>query len=309
MRYLFLFATIFLVSACAETELASHVVKKIPSQHGAQGQFKVGNPYQIEDQWYHPEEDYEFSQTGIASWYGAEFAGRRTANGEIFDPNELTAAHKTLQMPSLVRVTNLENGRSLVVRVNDRGPFTKSRVIDVSRRSAELLGFKSKGTAKVRLDVMTRESLELAQAAKRGADTRGTEVAMNENRIRRRSELLHEAAATTERPPLYLSRPPLPYVPGHVEEGRFMPDPIVSQVPTRPTQIYVQAGSFGNAQNAGHLAEKLSRFGASNVKTVTVNGNQFHRVRIGPIRDVASADALLKQLDQNGYHDTQIVVD
>lgn len=297
-----------MLSACAETELASHVVKQMP-YNNQQGQFKVGNPYQIEDQWYHPNEDYEFSQTGIASWYGSEFAGRKTANGEIFDPNELTAAHKTLQMPSLVRVTNLENGRSLVVRVNDRGPFTKSRVIDVSRRSAELLGFKSRGTAKVRLDVMTRESMELAKAAKQGVDTRGTEVSMNESPARRRSDLMHEAAATTERPPLYLDRPPMTYVPGHVEQGRFMPDPVVNHVPTGPTRIYIQAGSFGNEGNASHLAEKLSRFSATSVKTVTVNGNAFHRVRLGPISDVAKADALLQELDRNGYHDTQIVVD
>jgi rare lipoprotein A len=105
------------LGACAEVELASHVAKSTPSQ----GSFKVGNPYKVEGQWYNPTETYEMTQTGIASWYGPGFHGKKTANGEIYNMNELTAAHKTLQLPSLVRVTNLDNGKSVIVRVNDRG--------------------------------------------------------------------------------------------------------------------------------------------------------------------------------------------
>lgn len=92
-------------------------------------------------------------QTGLASWYGSEFAGRRTANGEIFDPDKVTAAHRSLPFNTLVRVTNLENGRSAVVRINDRGPFKRGRVIDVSRAGAHRLGFLYKGLVKVRLDI------------------------------------------------------------------------------------------------------------------------------------------------------------
>ena len=161
-----------ILGSCAEAELASHVAKTSFPRQQAQGNFKVGNPYKVEGRTYTPKETYEFTETGVASWYGPGFHGKRTANGERFDKNELTAAHRTLQMPSLVRVTNLENGRSLVVRVNDRGPFKRGRVIDVSERAASLLGFKGVGTAKVRLDLLADESKAIAMAARAGQNTR-----------------------------------------------------------------------------------------------------------------------------------------
>ncbi len=108
------------------------------------GNYKIGKPYEIAGQWYYPAVDYEYSETGIASWYGPKFHGKQTANGEIFDQHEISAAHRTLPLPSMVRVTNLENGRSLDVRVNDRGPFAHGRIIDMSRRAAQLLGFENR---------------------------------------------------------------------------------------------------------------------------------------------------------------------
>lgn len=134
---------------------------------GTPGQYKVGEPYEIDGVQYTPREDYSYSETGIASWYGPGFEGKRTANGESFDPGELTAAHRTLPMPSLVRVTNLDNGKSVVVRVNDRGPFANNRIIDLSQRAAELLGFAGQGTAKVRVEIMKIESKAIADAAKK----------------------------------------------------------------------------------------------------------------------------------------------
>ncbi|WP_300537215.1 septal ring lytic transglycosylase RlpA family protein [Sphingosinicella sp.] len=113
------------------------------------GTYKVGNPYQIAGKWYYPSDDPHYQETGTASWYGPTFHGKSTANGERFDENDVTAAHRTLPMPSYVEVTNLENGRKLVVRVNDRGPFAKDRIIDLSRRSAQLLGVEQAGTARV----------------------------------------------------------------------------------------------------------------------------------------------------------------
>ncbi len=115
---------------------------------------KVGQPYQVAGRWYVPREDWNYDEVGIASWYGPGFHGKRTANGEIFDQNKLTAAHPTLPLPSYVRVTNLENGRAINLRVNDRGPFAKGRIIDVSRRAAQLLGFAAKGTARVRVQII-----------------------------------------------------------------------------------------------------------------------------------------------------------
>lgn len=113
------------------------------------GRYLIGEPYRVAGKTYIPRDNPRYQATGLASWYGAAFHGRLTANGEVYDVNGLTAAHPTLPLPSYVRVTNLDNGRSLVVRVNDRGPFAHDRVIDVSARAADLLGFKRKGTAKV----------------------------------------------------------------------------------------------------------------------------------------------------------------
>ena len=133
------------------------------------GRYKIGSPYQIQGVWYRPVVDYGYDEEGLASWYGPGFHGKLTANGEIFDTNQLSAAHRTLPMPSFARVTNLNNGRWLIVRVNDRGPYvnTKNRIIDLSRRAAQLLGFIERGTAEVRVQIMARESKKLADYMQR----------------------------------------------------------------------------------------------------------------------------------------------
>lgn len=115
------------------------------------GYQKLGNPYRIAGKLYVPKRSPDYDVTGIASWYGKQFHGRLTANGERFDMNGIMAAHPTMPLPSYARVTNLENGKSIIVRVNDRGPYTHSRLIDVSQRAAAILNFKHKGTAKVRV--------------------------------------------------------------------------------------------------------------------------------------------------------------
>lgn len=117
----------------------------------ARGERKVGKPYQVAGVWYVPREQPDYDQTGIASWYGQAFHQKATANGELFDMNAVSAAHTTLPLPSLVEVTNLENGRRLVVRVNDRGPFVDNRIIDLSQEAARQLGYDRRGLAKVRV--------------------------------------------------------------------------------------------------------------------------------------------------------------
>ena len=130
-----------------------------PSGGPAGGVYKVGGPYEIDGTWYYPREQPDYDETGIASWYGPNFYGKATANGELYDGAGLTAAHRTLPMPVNVRVTNLENGKSLIVRVNDRGPYAKGRIIDVSPRVAQLLGFYAQGTARVRVTYVGRAEL------------------------------------------------------------------------------------------------------------------------------------------------------
>jgi rare lipoprotein A (peptidoglycan hydrolase) len=123
------------------------------------GRAQVGRPYRIAGRLYTPREDPNYDRTGIASWYGPGFHGRLTANGEVFDQYTLSAAHPTLPLPSYVRVTNLENDRSVMVRVNDRGPFAHDRIIDLSKRAADVLAFRGDGIARVRVEYEGRAPL------------------------------------------------------------------------------------------------------------------------------------------------------
>jgi rare lipoprotein A len=124
------------------------------------GTYRVGKPYMVAGRVYVPEEDTSYRAEGLASWYGDDFHGRLTANGEVFDMASLTAAHPTLPMPCYARVTNLSNGKSLIVRVNDRGPYHGNRLIDVSNKAAELLEFKGNGVARVRVEYVAPAPLE-----------------------------------------------------------------------------------------------------------------------------------------------------
>lgn len=129
------------------------------------GSYKLGAPYKVAGRWYVPREEPGYDAIGVASWYGSDFHGRRTANGEIYDMDALTAAHPTLPLPSYAYVTNLENGRTVLVRINDRGPYAHDRIIDLSRRTARALGTESRGLARVRVRYAGRAPLN-------GDDTR-----------------------------------------------------------------------------------------------------------------------------------------
>ncbi len=130
------------------------------------GHFKIGQPYTAFGVAYVPQDYESFEEIGVASWYGEDFHGKKTANGEIYNMGDLTAAHPTLPLPSLIKVTNLQNGKSQILRVNDRGPFAKNRVIDVSEKAAELLGFKGRGTAEVKVELLRNDTDQLLQKLK-----------------------------------------------------------------------------------------------------------------------------------------------
>ena len=134
--------------------------------------YKVGAPYKIAERWYQPKEYGHFSEIGIASWYGQKFHSRQTANGEVFNMYAMTAAHRVLPMPSVVRVTNLSNRRSVVVRINDRGPYAHERIIDLSLAAAEKIGFRRKGVARVRVELLPELSRGVARIAKSGGGAR-----------------------------------------------------------------------------------------------------------------------------------------
>lgn len=311
---LIVLAVAALVAGCTESKVLVDQAKVITNPGpGKPAPYKIGKPYQVGGVWYYPKADYEYDETGIASWYGPGFDGKRTASGEVFDTNGLTAAHKTLPMPSMVRVTNLENGRSIAVRVNDRGPFEAGRVIDLSRRGAQLLGFIDKGTARVRVEIMAEESQVLAAAAsKSGGDTlppppkaapagevtagglepiAGSKVSPGNNQ---------QQAAPSAAPA------------GGSAVGQLelpQPDGKVTQVAVKPTNIYIQAGAFLRQANANQLGGQLKKYGAVRVAPVTVGAQRYYRVRIGPLASVEEADKTLKRMITEGHPESRIVVD
>lgn len=308
------------------------------------GDYKVGQPYQIGGVWYYPSVDYRYRETGIASWYGPGFHGKRTANGEIYDQNEMTAAHRTLPMPSLVRVTNLENGRTLKVRINDRGPFKNGRIIDLSHRAASLLGFVGKGTAKVRVEVLEPESRQLAAVAQQkyadaAAPDAAPMVAVTEVPLEPiAAPPSAEGVPAAERPvdpaqprlaALTPSADPSGAESGWLLEDRSggletlrgattpaasaaispLPDGRVTVEPVQATSIYVQAGSFLRRDFATRMSARLSTLGRSKVTQAMIGDRLFFRVRLGPVTSVDEADRLLETLLARGVGDARVVVD
>lgn len=268
---------------------------------GGKGIYKVGTPYQIDGTWYYPAEDWNYDETGIASWYGEQFHGKYTANGEVFDLNQVTAAHRTLPMPTVVRVTNLENGRSIAVRVNDRGPYARGRILDLSRRAAQLLGFEGQGTAKVRVQIMVPESIQVASLAGR----RGVEPALAAASPPPQAAPVQSVAAQPLPPPPGVSvaanKPvPLPPAPRPPQPNQVIAEaPLpetVQVVPVKPTGIYIQAGAFASIDRATQLKAQLQKFGPVNVTSARVSGMNMYRVRVGPLASVDQADALLNQV-------------
>lgn len=273
---------------------------KAPAEPG--GHYKVGQPYQIKGIWYYPHEDFSYDETGIASWYGTEFSGLpRTANGELFNKDELTAAHKTLPLPSLARVTNLENGRSIVVRINDRGPFSGARIIDVSQRTAQLLDFEKKGTAKVRVQVLADESKAIADAMRRyGSSTPPAVAGAAAPQVAVAQSQPSAAAIPVEEAPL----------PEKLTVQNVKPVQEYKQLAVSgANQIYIQAGAFANHENATRLQHQLSALGTARVTETMVKGTKFYRVRVGPVRDVAQADALIAKVTRSGVQGARTVVE
>lgn len=245
---------------------------------GKNGTYKIGKPYKIMGKWYYPKEDYSYSEVGMASWYGEDFHAKYTANGEIYDMNTLTAAHRTLPLPSIVRVTNLENGRSLVLRVNDRGPFAKNRIIDISKRGAQLLGYKEKGITKVRVEILEEESRKL-KAAITGDCYEPVRTA---------------AAAPIKKMPSYQPADPLELRGAEaVGSGNY----------------FVQAGSFASRNGADALKGQLNRFGNASIMPADINGSRFYRVRLGPYSHQTEADIALAKIKNFGVYNAKVVQD
>jgi rare lipoprotein A len=294
------------------------------------GVYRVGKPYELNGVQHYPREDPSYDRVGTASWYGELFHGRRTANGEIFDMERLSAASPTLPMPIYAKVTNLTNGRSIVVRVNDRGPFRSNRIIDLSRRSAEVLGFRERGTARVRVQYLRRAPLNgddsyerrhlasqpWAQYAMRGqpepaardpvtvasiADAVMPRRAAKRSQPRPVSLVEEEAEAYAERPRSNADtamrtvrtvavQPPAPSPAGGSRNG--------------PSIV---AGSFRNKDNADRALTLLGGVAQVEVTPITIGDDTFYRVRVGPFADRGEAEAALVRVTGAGYDGARIV--
>jgi len=300
------------VAACSTTPAPQPApVPDIPAVT-ANPIYKVGTPYEIRGVWYYPREQPDYDETGIASWYGNEFHGRLTANGEIFDRNAVSAAHPTLPMPINARVTNLENGLSIIVRINDRGPFANGRIIDLSEYAATLLGFREQGTARVRVTYIGAADLHGSGTLMAGEATPpevATAVAAAPTSVVSAGELAPVAGAgvAADRPVNALPTP----VNGPAVTSSALPavDGTVARlaVPSA-TAIYVQAGAYATFENAYRVAARLSGAGAQ-ITEIQRDGRALFRVRMGPFQDVATADAVLNQVQQMGHNDVGIVVE
>lgn len=222
-----------------------------------------------------------YRERGVASWYGPDFHAKSTSNGEAYDMYAMTAAHRTLPIPAYVRVTNLANGRSIVVRVNDRGPFKHNRIIDLSYTAAAKLDMIRDGTALVEVEALLAEGDDgLLPVAGSGP-----------------SVATRPAPASAPAP----ARPPLPPASAPVAAAPTPPPAMTTPVAART--LYAQVGAFGVEANARKLQQRLAAAGivGASVVEATRNGAPLWRVRVGPVTSVAQFDALVDQLEKLGY--------
>ncbi len=243
---------------------------RLPS--GSGGYKKTGKPYKIAGKWYYPLPTADgYNETGTASWYGTKFHGKQTANGERYDMYAMSAAHKTLPMPTMVRVTNLDNGRSVVVHVNDRGPFVKNRIIDLSYAAAKTLGYDNNGTAPVRVEVL------------------GNSQSGNSPVVSSRT-----AQPAPVQRPLILPKA----------------NPVVATSKPTPGAMYIQLGAFSSHINAKQLKESLQGDYPS-IAIYAKNGGyaEVFRVRIGPFSDVNRIEDAVLSIQDRGYDNAIVVIE
>ncbi|MEM9422237.1 MAG: septal ring lytic transglycosylase RlpA family protein [Pseudomonadota bacterium] len=321
--------------SCAHQTNAPSTVGKAPTLPPTPAPHeKVGSPYVIGGIRYVPRVDPHYDEIGIASWYGPKFHNKLTANGELFDMNRLTAAHKTLPLPSLVRVTNLENGRSAILRLNDRGPFAGNRVIDLSKKAAEVLGTQEQGLGKVRVEYLGKADLDDAIVALGQPEDYAA--------LQPPGQLppVIVAAAASPTPvgkaplqPIVTATPVAPVTPTalsapvalqpitpvkprpspQMEPIRVTYTKIEDLIPQAPSasQIagyYVQVGVFQSAQNARTARDQLPMALPVRVDTdMRVGGDQLHHVRIGPYAHSFAAQEAKKVATNQGFTDAHVV--
>lgn len=260
------------------------------------GRYHIGEPYQVAGRWFTPKEQPNYDKTGPASWYGEAFNRRMTSNGEWFDMTRLTAAHPTLPLPSYAKVTNVYNGATIVVRINDRGPFVGPRIIDLSKQSASMLGFKQQGTAKVRVQYIGPAPLNdngthlmaMNRELENGTPLRQMIAAASG---KRRSDTIQVAQAETEQQQTYQAEP----------EQTF------EQTPPSAVKYFVQAGTFADPDNAERLRLEFVNIGPVQVAELMGTNGPVYRMRVGPFDNLNDAQIALNQVHGYGLPDAQLL--
>ena len=268
-----------LLAACASTP---------PAREAASPHYKVGSPYRVDGKTYYPKEDDDYVAVGVASWYGDEFQGRPTANGEIFDKNRLSAAHTTLPLPSLVEVENLENGRRVVVRVNDRGPFVGDRLIDLSHAAARALDYDKKGLARVRVRYLGKARLADLAPVYGGAVP------------------VKLAAAETRTPasPKPKAPKPAPTTASSSSDSmaQFIDAALKAPPPSADAELWINVADYADLNELEKSRIRLSSLNAFRIVTTPADGGAFrYALQAGPYPDASSMEASLAALREAGY--------
>jgi len=265
--------------------------------------YKIGAPYKIDGRWYTPKVDEHYDETGLASWYGDAFHNKLTANGEIFDKRRISAAHKTLPLPTLVEVENLENGRKIVVRVNDRGPFVGDRVIDLSHAAADELGFTAKGLAKVRVRYVGETDVTALAALPGDKATKPVKVAAKKEPAR--AAATPDISSGDDDPLATLianatggARPAMAATPASASA-------IVSAAPLTQ-EFWVEIAQIKNLDELAKMRLDLPELGPVSVQADQAGGIG-QSLRIGPFLDEAIAALSLSRARAAGFGGARIL--
>jgi len=301
------------LAACATTEPKFSTTAPPPPATPGVGLKGTQKPYQIKGVWYYPREQPGYDQKGVASWYGDAFHRKATANGEIFDKDLVSAAHTTLPLPSLVEVTNLDNGRKLVVRVNDRGPFVDGRIIDLSHEAARELGYADKGLAHVRVRYLgPAPSLP-------GEDSRRYARYTPPNAPRMAAaappppkgadpDVVFTSAPLPKGQSIQISQsalPPLP-TPRAAAASQMAASPIASAAATS-FGFRVQAGAYATADKAHRAVAQLTRAWPAVVEPMSQGGVTLYRVMLDGLSDQYEAEVLRQRVAEIGFRDARVI--
>ena len=297
-RNIFFIIFLILIQGCTSSvEVAANLGKKylIPKEEKKRIQkpiYKIGKKYNVGGKYYYPKKDLYYNKTGIASWYGPKFHGKLTANGEIYNQYALTAAHKTLPLPSAVKVTNLKNNKSIVLRINDRGPFVNDRIIDLSSKAADILDLKREGTGLVRVQILKQKSLYLEKLAKQGSfpeinDLKETELpnVTIPNKVAVKIKDTKNKKIITKKLNYNLKNLNKEY------------------------KIYIKLASFSSNKNAETMKKKVSYIDNVKIYKIYKLNKTLYQVKAGPFLSVEKVDQLHSLLLQKGMQGAKISIE